>query len=337
MAQAAAAGLTVSASQLERWRRNGLIPSPEIRRLGASGTEAAYPDGTGDLVCALAQHAGPGRSYDDLALLAFFSGAQVPEPALKTALARVYFRHRVQHEDHVEQVQAQVPPLWAAEMDGEYERAEAEAKLSLSENGRAVRQMRSNLRRLPDLARATREEVDGRLLGVLVGLEMRQLPEADGAFMADLAAALHLNCDVAEDCLAVWDYAAACHASQMARQEETSYEERADKLARIDLADLQALRAQVLESRDQIWARATGGQQTRASMDQPWQARGAAGTLMEWMSAREVHPAASVLADRYFIESLADLSLRCQISETRLLHSDRAGEGRAAFIARTGS
>lgn len=335
MAQAAAAGLTVSAGQLERWRRNGLIPSPEIRRLGAAGTEAVYPEGTGDLVCALARHVGPGRSYDDLALLAFFNGAQVSELALKIALARVYFRHRVQHEDHVEQVQAQVPPLWAAEMDSQYERAEAEAKISLSENGRAVRQMRSNLRRRPDLARAAREEVDSRLLGVLVGLEMRQLPETDGAFMADLTTALHLDCDVAEDCLAVWDYAAACHAAQMARQEETSPEERIDKLARIGLDDLQALRAEVLENTDQIWARATGGQQMRASMDEPWQARGAAGTLMEWMSAREAHPAGAVLADRCFIESLADLALRCRISERRPLHGDLAGEGRAAFIART--
>ncbi|MFD5818377.1 hypothetical protein [Streptomyces sp. NPDC127038] len=332
---AAASGYPISASQLERWRQHGLIPGSDSRRTGTGGTEQISPQGTEDLVRALARHASPGRTYDDLALLAFFSGAAVPELALKTALGRVYFRHRAQHEEQVERVQALVPPLWAAEMDGEYERAEAAAKISLAENGRAVRQMRINLRRQPDLARSPREEVDARLLGVLVGLERRQLPESDVAFMTDLSAALHLDCDTAEDCLAVWDYAAACHASQMARQETTSPQERIEKLARISIEDLTALRTEVLENLDQVWTRATGGLQTRASRDQPWLARGAASTLMEWMSAREVHPPGSSLAGRYFIESLADLSLRCQFSQARSLFGDRAGEGRAAFVART--
>ncbi|MFF4961194.1 hypothetical protein ACFY2Z_29880 [Streptomyces sp. NPDC001222] len=335
MALAAQSGFPVSASQLERWRHHGLIPRPVVRRTARGGSEADYPEGTGELVCALARHAGPGRSHDDLALLAFFSGAVVPEMALKPALARAFFQSRVRHEEQVGQVQAQVPPQWAAEMDSEYEEAEAEAKISLAENGRAVRQMRNNLRRLSDLTHATREEVDARLLGVLVGLEMRELPESDLAFMADLAAALHLDCDVDEDCLAVWDYAAVCHVAQMGRQERTSPEERVEKLVRISLGELAALRKEVCDDRDQIWARATGGRQTRASMDQPWQARGAASVLMEWMSAREAHPPGSVLADRYFIESLSDLALRCWISQARAQLDDKPGEGRAAFIART--
>jgi hypothetical protein len=330
MHAAAASGFPVSASQLERWRHHGLIPSAQ-----AKGYERVYPEGTEDLVCALARHAGPGRSYDDLALLAFFSGATVPEAALKTALARVYFKHRVRHEEQVAHVQAQVPPPWAAEMDREYEYAEAAAKISLAENGRAVRQMRINLRRRPDLARSPRKEVDARLLGVLVGLERRRLPESDAAFMADLTAALHLDCDIAEGCLAVWDYAAVCHAAQMARQETTSPEERIERLARVSVEDLQALRTEVLEDLDQVWTRATGGLQTRAARDQPWLARSAANVLMEWMSAQEVHPPGSRLADRHFIDSLADLSLRCLISQARPLGSDRPGEGRAAFTART--
>ncbi len=153
--------------------------------------------------------------------------------------------------------------------------------------------MRSNLRRQPDLTRSPREEVDARLLGVLVGLEMRQLPEWDVAFMNDLTAALHFDCDTTEDCLAVWDYAAACHVSQMARHETTSPRERIEKLARISVEDLRALRTEVLENMDQVWTRATGGRQTRAARDQVWLVRGAAGTLMEWMSAREVHPPGS--------------------------------------------
>ncbi|MFJ7146692.1 hypothetical protein ACIQVT_00440 [Streptomyces sp. NPDC100445] len=335
MDAAAASGFPVSASQLERWRHHGLIPSPCRRAAGAGRYERVYPQGTEDLVCALARHAGPGRSYDDLALLAFFSGVTVPEAALKTALARVYFKHRVQHEEQVERVQAQVPPPWAAEMDNEYERAEAAAKISLAENSRAIRQMRINLRRRHDLTRSSREEVDARLLGVLVGLERRRLPESDAAFMTDLTAALHLDCDIAEDCLAVWDYAAVCHVSQMGRQETTSPQERLEKLVRISAEDLQALRREVLDDMDQVWTRATGGRQTRAARDQPWLARSAAGVLMEWMSARETHPPGSVLADRYFIDSLADLSLRCWIFQTRSAWTDQPGEGRTAFTART--
>ena len=319
---AAASGFPVTASRLERWRQHGLIPRPAIRRRERPGTEAVYPPGTGDLVCALARHTGPGRSYDDLALLAFFSGAAVPEIALKAALGRVYFSRRAQHEGRVQRVAADVPPQWAAEMDSEYERAEAAAKIVLADNDRAVYQMRINLRRLPDLAHARREEVDSRLLGVLIGLERLELRDDDRAFMADLAAALHLDCDVAEDCLAVWDYAAICHASQMARLELTSPEERIDKLARISMEALMALRDEVLQSSHQMWERATWGMQQRAPMDEPWQARNAACVLVEWMSAREVHPPGSVLADRYFIESLADLALRCRISEIRARQND---------------
>ncbi|MFD9132819.1 hypothetical protein ACFVZA_10345 [Streptomyces bottropensis] len=241
----------------------------------------------------------------------------------------------MQHEEQVDLAQMQVPPEWAAELGQEYELAEASAKIALAENGRAIRQMRVNLRRLPGLARSSREDVDARLLGVLVGLEMPQLPESDEAFMTDLAASLHLDCDIAEDCLAVWDYAAACHVSQIARQEKTSPEERIDRLARLSLEDLADLRTDVLDSRDQIWARATGGQRTQAAVDQPRQARSAAGVLMEWMSAREAHPPGSVLADRYFLESLTDLALRCRIPYRRVPRGGGQGEVRAAFVART--
>ncbi|WBO69039.1 hypothetical protein [Streptomyces camelliae] len=336
MSLAASSGHPVSAYQLERWRRHGLIPRPDIQRVGGAGTEAVYPPGTGDLVCALARHTSPGRSYDDLALLAFFSGADIPESALKVALARTYFDRRFTHEDRMAREAAAVPPQWAAEMDAEYENAEARAKITLSENGRAVRQMRINLRRLPDLADAPRAEVNARLLAVLIGLERLALPEDDHALMADLAAALDLDCDGGEDCLAVWDYAAVCHASQMARYQETSPEERLDKLVRISFEELTALRDEVLNHIDQMWTRATRCRQTRAPMNEPRQAQGAAGLLVEWMSAREVHPPGSVLADRYFIESLADLSLRCWVSAASAQTGGSApGEGRAAFIART--
>ncbi|MFD6169857.1 hypothetical protein [Streptomyces coeruleorubidus] len=88
MNAAAAAGHPVNAAQLERWRQHGLLPRPRVDYMGRAGTRTEYPPGTEELVLSLARHAGPRRSVDDLALMAFFAGAPVPEAALKLALAR---------------------------------------------------------------------------------------------------------------------------------------------------------------------------------------------------------------------------------------------------------
>ncbi len=51
---ARANGHVVSAPQLARWHREGLLPQPELRRLGkARGTQTVYPPGTGDQLLAL--------------------------------------------------------------------------------------------------------------------------------------------------------------------------------------------------------------------------------------------------------------------------------------------
>ena len=73
--------------------------------------------------------------------------------------------------------------------------------------------MRINLRRPPELQRASREEVDDRLLGVLLALSRTALPIDDLDVMADLATAVGpdaLENDADEhwlynDVLAVWD------------------------------------------------------------------------------------------------------------------------------------
>jgi hypothetical protein len=54
------------------------------------------------------------------------------------------------------------------------------------------------------------------------------------------------------------------------------------------------------------------------------------------MSAWEAHLPGSVLTDRHFLESLTDLALRCRIPYRRALRGGRQGEGRTAFVARTG-
>ncbi|MFD5128539.1 hypothetical protein [Streptomyces olindensis] len=163
------------------------------------------------------------------------------------------------------------------------------------------------------------------------------MPEDDLAFMADLEAALALDSDVeSAGSFPVWEMAAISHASQMARREETSPEERLERLVHASMDELDALRHEVRSALDQTWTRATGGREDEARLDRPRIARGAGATLVEWMSARLVHPPGSKLSDRYFIESLADLGLRCFIATARRWSDGTArGEGRAAFIART--
>ncbi|MFC9792877.1 hypothetical protein ACFVJI_09580 [Streptomyces sp. NPDC127584] len=330
-------GYEVSASQLERWRRRGLVPQPARVYRGRHGTASVYPDGTDDLVCALARHSVPGRRSDDLALLAFFDGADVPEAALKLAIARAYFDSRLRHENVIAEVAAAVPEGWGSLLGSEYEQAEAEARTDLAKGGRAVRQMRINLRRLPDLAGAPQREVDERLLGVLVGLNRLRLPEGDSEFMADLSAVLAFDRGQdGDDVFAVWEYAALAHAPQMAAHEETSPEERFDLLLQASREELHSLRGEVRTAVDQVWHRATWGLEPEADLTRPWVARNSAGMLMEWMSARQVQPGKVSMADRYFL-SLGHLELCCMAAERTAGERWQrpVGEGRAGFIART--
>src|SRR5689334_4309711 len=95
----------------------------------------------------------------------------------------------------------------------------------------------------------------------------------------------------------------------MADYQETSPEERLRHLLEASPQDLADLREQVKTASDQMWERATGGIHEHAPHTQPWMARAMASMLVEWMTARTVHPPGARLADRYFIESLAHLGL----------------------------
>ncbi|MFI1980775.1 hypothetical protein [Streptomyces wedmorensis] len=270
-------------------------------------------------------------------MLAFFDGAEVPETALKRAIARTYFNSCLRHENVIAQAAARVPEGWESELGKECELAEAEAQTELARGGRAVRQMRINLRRLPDLAGAPQREVDERLLGVLVGLNRLRLPEGDHEFMADLSAALAFGCaQDNDDVFAVWEYAALSHSSQMARHEETSPEERFDLLMETSQEELCSLREEVRTAVDQMWHRATWGREPEADLSRPWMARNSAGVLMEWMSARQVQPGKLSMADRYFL-SLGHLQSCCLAAERSAggAWQHPGGEGRAGFIART--
>ncbi|MFD5434186.1 hypothetical protein ACFWJ4_18780 [Kitasatospora sp. NPDC127067] len=209
----------------------------------------------------------------------------------------------------------------------------------------AIRKMRANLRRLPDLARASREEVDERLVGVLTHLNSPRLPEDDLVIMRDLEAAIDLDSDEFSLArLAVWEYVATTHAGQMGRFEETNGEERFDTLCDTPLDELHRLRDEVVTAMQETWRRATGGRRDGPAIDTVSMARSAACALAEWTTARQVHPEGSSFADIHFTDSLLDLARatapawllnRADRQRAAMPPVDEAGEGRAAFIART--
>jgi hypothetical protein len=170
-----------------------------------------------------------------------------------------------------------------------------------------------------------REAVDGRLVGVLVALNLFALPVDDLDVMADLDAALDLEsleCGsderwVHNDVFAVWEWAAIAHAAQMAEYRETSPQERLHLLFMSTSAELARLRDEVRNYLDQMCWRARSGRTTSAPWDDAWLIRSAAPVLMEWLSARLVHPAGSSLAERYFIESLAHLRFACMHADVK--------------------
>lgn len=342
----AADGNPVSVAQLERWRRSGLLPAPDRVFLGRAGTRTSYPQEVKDLARVLARRHRPGRPLDDTVLLAFFcESARIPEIPLKLALVRTYFPHRQRHRDAVARIADAVPDDSGSEQDIYYDWAEAKAVLDVEEGGMVIRKMRANLRRLPDLARASREEVDGRLLGVLTHLNSPRLPEDDLVIMRDLEAAIDLDSDeVSLALLAVWEYAATTHAGQMSSLKETNGVERFDTLCYTPPDELHRLRDEVVTSMQETWRRATGGRRGALAIDTVSMARNAARTLAEWTTARKAYPEGSSFADIHFIDSLLDLARvtapawllnRADRQRAAMPPVDKASEGRTAFIART--
>ncbi|MFM9700032.1 hypothetical protein [Streptomyces europaeiscabiei] len=80
-------GFTVSAKQLETWRRAGLLPANASSSLGRGrgSTSRAAPEAF-ELVVALARLAARGRRPGDLALLLFAERLPVPEATVRAAL-----------------------------------------------------------------------------------------------------------------------------------------------------------------------------------------------------------------------------------------------------------
>lgn len=102
-----AAGVRVTASQLERWRAGGLLPRNTQRPLGRGRGSTSVPaPGAAELVQFLGREARAGRRPHDLALRAFDAGLSVPDSAVRAALAATISRIRLQAEDELSAVGA---------------------------------------------------------------------------------------------------------------------------------------------------------------------------------------------------------------------------------------
>jgi hypothetical protein len=84
---AAAAGFDVTAAQLARWHRAGLIPRPSQRPLGKGhGTETVYPGGTGEQLLALARILALDRRLSLAAWELWWAGYDVSLEKVRTLL-----------------------------------------------------------------------------------------------------------------------------------------------------------------------------------------------------------------------------------------------------------
>jgi hypothetical protein len=85
---AAALGYPVSAAQLARWHRAGLLPRPRQRPLGRGrGTETSYPSGTSVQVVALCQIKEEEHRLDRVAFRLWWEGFPVETAVIRSQLA----------------------------------------------------------------------------------------------------------------------------------------------------------------------------------------------------------------------------------------------------------
>ncbi|MFF4403329.1 hypothetical protein ACFY2W_20265 [Streptomyces sp. NPDC001262] len=103
----------------------------------------------------------------------------LPTGPLKVALALAYFGPRFQRQGDEQRVMDSIPAEWRDELPADYNWAETWAALEFRHDPAHVQQMRTNLKRLPGLARDTREQLDVRVHGVLTAPNRACLPVED--------------------------------------------------------------------------------------------------------------------------------------------------------------
>ncbi|MFG2873842.1 hypothetical protein ACGFYU_02300 [Streptomyces sp. NPDC048337] len=220
------------------------------------------------------------------------------------------------------------PHHWRDELPADFNWAETQADLEIEQNQAHVRQMRENLKRLPVRAGATREQLDARVNGVLAALNRDRLPVEDPEIMADLKAAMAFDGPSARS-RAAWMHAALCRVEQLALRQETNGVERYAALMALQDAELLHFRELVLESINAMYASASEARLRSLAIRSLPDARMAGRLLVEWNSIRQVVAPGSRPA-QLALDGLRSLWDVCS-------HAGGGGEGRAAFVARTGN
>ncbi|WP_424217706.1 hypothetical protein ACN20G_36720 (plasmid) [Streptomyces sp. BI20] len=262
--------------------------------------------------------------------MAFFAEMPLPFlPAfqLKVALAQAYFESRADRQEREQKAFDAVPPESREGLEADFNWAQVQAALEIRRDPAHVRQMRANLRRLPELAQATRQELDNRVDGVLTTLNRACLPEWDAAAMADLKAAMGFDGPPARS-RAAWMHAALCRSEQLAVPRETDGQERFDGLMALETSELLHFRELVLENIAAMQAVASEGSLRKCEIRSLRDAVTAGQMLVEWNSVRQVVEPGSRPA-QLTRDALYDLWSICS-------HVGGGGEGREAFTARTG-
>ncbi|MEU7556271.1 hypothetical protein AB0B01_28755 [Streptomyces sp. NPDC044571] len=299
---------------------------------GRQGTRRVYPPGTDVQVLCLAacDQLHPRMSPYDLLLLTFF--AEMPLPLLptgplKVALAQAFFGPRFRWQEEEQRAFDAVPEDWRAELPTDFNWAQIRAELEIRQDGPHVQQMRENLKRRPGLVRASREQLDARVDGVLTALNRDRLPVEDAEIMTDLKAAMAFDGPPARS-RAAWMHAALCRSEQLALRRETNGAERFDELMALQEPELLHFRELVLEAVSAMYTAASEGRlRTREIRSLPI-AKMAGRMLVEWNSVRQVVEPGSRPA-QLALDGLRSLWSIC--SQT----GGGSGEGRAAFTART--
>lgn len=120
----------MSATQLERWRKLGLLPRASQAWRGKYGSTCSLPEGSVELATALGRHARRGRGWVDLALLAWLDGAPVKDAMLNRAI-RAASRGLLQMAvETIEKERATNPVPDGMELDPSFETAEIFARLA---------------------------------------------------------------------------------------------------------------------------------------------------------------------------------------------------------------
>src|SRR5579871_2747406 len=98
---AADAGETVTPRQVKRWQVVGLLPSPEIQRLGrGKGTRTLYPEGTGKLTAMIS--ASRERRLLYLAWSLWWEGQPVPLKSVRAFVNESLAKRRQEMEERVD-------------------------------------------------------------------------------------------------------------------------------------------------------------------------------------------------------------------------------------------